>query len=174
MLAIGIDIGGTKIAGGVVDERGRLLRSLRVACPAGTPAIVDEIVAMIDELSAHDEIGVVGVAAAGFVSEDRSTIAHGPNIEWSGPPLKHQLEPRLATSVVLENDANAAAWGEYRFGAACETTNAVMLTVGTGVGGRHRRRWAVGPWKSWHGCRTRTSHSSSGRATLRVREVRLS
>ena len=63
------------------------------------------------------------------------TVLFSPNIEWENYPLKSALEERLETTVFLENDANAAAWGEFCYGAAQDSSSMVMLTVGTGIGG---------------------------------------
>ena len=77
----------------------------------------------------------VGVACAGFVDRTGSTVLFAPNLAWRDEPLKRRLEALVDFPVIIENDANAAAWGEYRFGAARGEPHLVMLTVGTGVGG---------------------------------------
>jgi glucokinase len=134
--AIGIDIGGTKIAGAVVDELGAIVRSERVPTPAGdSAALEDAVVAMIRELSAAEEISAVGVAAAGFIDAAQSTVYYAPNIDWRNEPFREKLEARVGTTVVVENDANAAGWAEFRFGAGRMVSDMVMLTIGTGVGG---------------------------------------
>jgi glucokinase len=134
--AIGIDIGGTKIAGAVVDELGAIVRSERVPTPAGdSAALEDAVVGMIRELSATEEISAVGVAAAGFIDAAQSTVYYAPNIDWRNEPFREKLEARVGTTVVVENDANAAGWAEFRFGAGRMVSDMVMLTIGTGVGG---------------------------------------
>ena len=138
MTAIGIDVGGTKIAGGLVDEDGRVLATGRRRSPASdVGAISDTIAGLVEELSdaAHDEVVAVGVAAAGFVDRDRDTLVFAPNLAWRDVPLRQEMHDRLGLPVVLENDANAAAWGEFRFGAAADADDLLLLTVGTGVGG---------------------------------------
>lgn len=135
MLKVGIDIGGTKIAGGVVDPEGRIVEKLRVDTPTDTSELADAVVDMARHLSAHHEISAVGVAAAGFIDRDRATIIHAPNIAWRNEPLKAVLEARIDVPVTIENDANAAGWAEFRFGAGRDVDNMVMLTMGTGVGG---------------------------------------
>jgi glucokinase len=78
----------------------------------------------------------IGVSAAGFVSSDRKTMLATPNIAgWNGVNLDDELTRLIGTSVVIENDANAAAWGEAKFGAGIGKKNVLMLTVGTGIGG---------------------------------------
>lgn len=134
--AIGIDIGGTKIAGAVVDELGVIVRSDRVPTPAGdAEALEGAVVDMIEGLRGADEIAAVGVAAAGFVDAAQSTVYYAPNIDWRNEPLREKLEARVGGTVVVDNDANAAGWAEFRFGAGRLVSDMVMLTIGTGVGG---------------------------------------
>jgi glucokinase len=96
---------------------------------------VDAVVALVEELiEGVDAIGV-GVAAAGFIDAERSTIVYSPNIGWRNEPLKAKLDAKLPIPVIIENDANAAGWAEFKFGAGRGTTNMAMLTIGTGVGG---------------------------------------
>ena len=135
MLNVGTDIGGTKIAGGVVAEDGTIVEQLRVSTPADTAALADAVADMVGELASRHDVHAVGVAAAGFIDASRSIIIHAPNIDWTNEPLRADLEARIGRPVTLENDANAAGWGEYRFGAGRGSTNMVMLTLGTGVGG---------------------------------------
>ncbi|MCW2164202.1 glucokinase [Microbacterium hydrothermale] len=132
---VGIDIGGTKIAGGVVDDDGTIIEKLRVDTPIDPAALVDAVVDMADHLRRAHEVHAIGVAAAGFISRDRSTVIYAPNIDWRDEPLRARLEQRLDAPVTIENDANAAGWGEYRFGAGRGVRDMVMLTMGTGVGG---------------------------------------
>jgi glucokinase len=136
MYAIGIDIGGTKIAGALVDADGRIVEEERVPSPAGDPeAMVDAVVGLIERLSAGHEVIGAGVAAAGFIDADQSTIIYAPNISWRNEPFKAKLEAKLNIPVIIENDANAAGWAEYRYGAGRGYKHMVMLTIGTGVGG---------------------------------------
>ena len=135
MLKVGIDIGGTKIAGGVVDPDGRIVEKVRVDTPADTRALADAVVDMTRHFTAGHDIAAVGVAAAGFIDRDRATVIHAPNIAWRNEPLKATLEDRIDVPVAIENDANAAGWAEFRFGAGRDVDNLVMLTMGTGVGG---------------------------------------
>ena len=89
MHAIGIDIGGTKIAGAVVDEFGTIVRSERVPTPAGDPQLLeDAVVAMIGSLSADGPTAAVGVAAAGFIDAAQSTVYYAPKIHWRNEPFR--------------------------------------------------------------------------------------
>jgi glucokinase len=133
--AIGIDIGGTKIAGGIVDELGGITRFERVPTDADDArAIEDAIVTMIQDLAGGERLPV-GVAAPGFIDASQSTVYYTPNIPWRNEPLRERLEARLGLPVVVDNDANAAGWAEFRFGAGRLDSDMVMLTSGTGVGG---------------------------------------
>lgn len=136
MHAVGIDIGGTKIAGALVDESGRIVREARVPTPETYgDDIVDAVVALVSELTDGAEAIGVGVAAAGFIDADQANIVYSPNIGWRNEPLKSKLEAKITLPVILENDANAAGWAEFKFGAGRGTKNMTMLTIGTGVGG---------------------------------------
>lgn len=137
MHAIGIDIGGTKIAGALVDESGGIVRAERRPTPAGDPdAIVDVVADLVRELGDGAEVAAAGVAAAGFVDEAQSTVYYAPNINWRREPLRDDLRTRLpGLDITIDNDANAAGWAEYRFGAGRGADDMTMLTIGTGVGG---------------------------------------
>src|SRR5262245_30147203 len=116
MLTIGVDIGGTKVAAGVADEHGKILQHSLGPPPADRPDLVAETVAdVVRELSAGREIEAVGVGAAGFVDETRSIVRFAPNLAWREEPLKTKISDLVELPVVIENDANAMAWGETRF-----------------------------------------------------------
>ena len=135
-LACGIDVGGTKIAGGVVTEDGTILEELRVESPATDPEAIEEAIAgLVLELRGRHPIATVGVGAAGYVDRDRATVLFAPNLAWRNEPLKSEIEKRVDLPVVIENDANAAAWGEFTFGAGHDADDLLLVTVGTGVGG---------------------------------------
>jgi len=116
--AIGIDIGGTKIAGALVSESGEILRTLK-----RPPGEGEDVIA-------------AGVAAAGFVDVTQSIVYYAPNINWRGEPFREALMHLLpGLDITIDNDANAAGWAEYRFGAGRGATDMTLLTIGTGVGG---------------------------------------
>lgn len=136
MKTVGIDIGGTKIAGALVNETGEILHDLKVPTPANDPmALQATVVKMVEQLRSDEQVGAVGVAAAGFIDADQSVVYYAPNLSWRNEPLKEKLENELGLPVVIENDANAAGWAEYRFGAGSGYRHMMMLTIGTGVGG---------------------------------------
>jgi glucokinase len=133
---IGVDIGGTKIATGVVAPDGTILARAQRATPARDPGAIEATVAdCVNELRAQHEVAAVGVAAAGFVSTDRSTVLFAPNLAWRDRDLRQGVHALTGLEVVVENDANAAAWAEARFGAGRGHHDVVMVTLGTGVGG---------------------------------------
>jgi len=134
--AIGIDIGGTKIAGALVTPDGEIIAEDREPTPAGDPAaIVDLVVNMIQRLSTGRDVVAAGVAAAGFIDADQSTVYYAPNINWRNEPFQQHIASRIDLPVTIDNDANAAGWAEFRFGAGRTATDMTMLTIGTGVGG---------------------------------------
>lgn len=137
MHAIGIDVGGTKVLGGVVDLSGQILVTARRDTPRqGGAALTQTIAEIALELISQFDVSSVGVSAAGFVSSDRKTMLATPNIaDWNGINLDYELTQLIARPVVIENDANAAAWGEAKFGAGRSQDHLMMLTVGTGIGG---------------------------------------
>lgn len=141
-LTVGVDVGGTKIAAGVVDPEGRVLARGRRESPASDPdAIEATILDLVTDLRAEvadagdPAIEAVGVGAAGFIDAGRSTILFSPNLAWRDEPLRADLERLLDLPVVIENDGNAAAWGEFCFGAGRDVDDLLLITVGTGVGG---------------------------------------
>ncbi len=136
-VAVGVDVGGTKLAAGLVTGDGSILDRVRYDTPTDGAAIVELIVAINDEFVRRHNLGVVpvGVGAAGLISAD-GAVLFAPNIAWSDFPLGAILRDRLDRPATVDNDANVAAWGEYRCGAGRNAHESmVMLTVGTGVGG---------------------------------------
>ena len=140
-LAIGIDIGGTKVAGGVVDVDGTITHRARRDTPhrSKSPSVVeDTIVEVVDELMqivGSETVAAVGIGAAGFVAADRATVVFAPHLSWRNEPLQATLQKRVAVPIFVDNDANAAVWAEWKFGAARGETHVMMITLGTGIGG---------------------------------------
>lgn len=134
-LTIGVDIGGTKIAAGVVDEEGTILETYKVPTPPTPDGVTDAICTAVSEVSSSHTIDAVGIGAAGYVDDKRATVLFAPNINWRHEPLKDKVEQRIGLPVVVENDANCAAWGEYRFGAGQGHDDVICITLGTGLGG---------------------------------------
>jgi glucokinase len=136
-LTIGVDIGGTKVLGGVVDEDGKVLVTARRPTPAEDVAKTrDVIIEVVRELAEGREIEAVGIGAAGWIDAARSTVLFAPNLAWRDEPLRESVSAGTGLPVVVENDANVAAWAEFRYGAAEDADDSMVLfTVGTGIGG---------------------------------------
>jgi glucokinase len=134
--AIGVDVGGTKIAAGVVTPEGEILDEARYPTPTSGRRLVESIARAVSEVSDGYEAGGVCLAVAGLILAKESTVVFSPNLRAvEGIPLKDELEPRIGLPLTVENDANAAAWGEFRFGAGSEVDHLVFVTLGTGIGG---------------------------------------
>jgi len=155
-LAIGVDVGGTKVAAGVVDEDGRIIAKLKRSTPAASPQRTEQAIAdAVTELLAADQVAgrhvaAIGLGAAGFVDSARATMLFAPNLAWRDEPLKQRVEERLGREVVVENDANASAWAEVRFGAARGYHDMMLVALGTGIGAAiliggelYRGRWGM-------------------------------
>jgi len=135
--AIGLDIGGTKIAGGVVTAGGVVLERTRVPTPpADEAATLAAMVAVVDELRArHPRVAAVGVGAAGMVEWPRGRLRWAPHNAYRRLELRRLLHERTGLPTVVDNDARAAAWAEARFGAGAGSDDLVLVAVGTGIGG---------------------------------------
>ncbi|GAA4845492.1 ROK family glucokinase [Kitasatospora terrestris] len=135
----------------MVDESGEILAKTRVPTPADPQWAVDAIAQAVRELKEqYPDVAGVGVGAPGFVDRERSTVIFAPNIAWENEPLQQRIEELTGLGTVVENDANCAAWAEFRFGAAAAHEDMVLITVGTGIGGGivldgrlHRGRFGV-------------------------------
>lgn len=138
MYAIGVDIGGTKIAAGVVDDEGRIVaKARRESVSLDVDALDQAVVGVCAELAALHPIGAIGLAAPGFIGADQATVRFTPNLPWRDHPLRDRVAAGLGLNVpmVVENDANAAGWAEFRFGVGRDVNDMLLLTIGTGLGG---------------------------------------
>lgn len=143
MYRIGIDLGGTNIAAGLVGDDKLIKRKLSI--PTGAERapeyIMDDIAALCRSLAAEEgialsEIVSAGIATPGIANHDTGVVEYANNLPFRKLPMAQMLRERTGISVVrIENDANAAAWGEAVAGAAQGASNSVMITLGTGVGG---------------------------------------
>lgn len=136
----------------MVDDNGEIVEHTLRPTAADRPDVVAETVAdVVRELSQGRDVEAVGVGAAGFVDETRSMVRFAPNLAWREEPLQKKISGMVGLPVVIENDANAMAWGETRFGAGRGQSHVVCLTLGTGIGGGlvfdgalYRGRWGMG------------------------------
>jgi len=134
---IGVDLGGTKLAAALVSLDGRLThRVTRPTCTDDAGALVHQVCELVTELLgvASAPVRAVGIGAAGLVDRDRSTVRFAPNLPLNDVPLGELVAERTDLDVTVENDANAAAWAEYRFGAGRGAESLAVVTVGTGIG----------------------------------------
>ncbi|WP_067635249.1 ROK family glucokinase [Devriesea agamarum] len=135
-LSVGVDIGGTHVKAGVVDHTGHVVERLTEPTPTRSPQATEEAICrIVSVLTSRHDVRSLGVGAAGFVDEHRATVLFSPHLAWRREPLRDRLQERLGLRVVVENDANAAAWAETQFGAAQGEDSVVLVTLGTGIGG---------------------------------------
>ena len=140
--AIGVDLGGTNMRIAAVDESGRILEIITTSTEVarGRDYVIDEMTAAIKKLAAKyanaGRLAGVGIGVPGIIDMGTGMLRESPNLPgWSNYPVREEIERRLGSTVVLENDANAAALGEFWLGAGRGMTDLCMLTLGTGVGG---------------------------------------
>jgi len=135
-LTVGVDVGGTKIAAGVVDDLGRIVRSARCPTPADSAdAVESAIVDLVGQVRTDLPVEAVGIGAAALVDASRSRVVFAANIGWEDEPLGELVAARTGLPTVVENDANSAAWAEFRFGAGRGWDDLALVVIGTGVGG---------------------------------------
>lgn len=141
MYKLGIDLGGTNIAAGVVDDDFNIIGTASVKTNSPRPAeeIADDmkkaaLLAIKNAGVSIDDIESVGIGAPGSINNEDGTIAYSNNLGFYNVDLGKMMSERLSKPVYLENDANAAAYGEFLAGAGKGTKDFVAITLGTGVG----------------------------------------
>jgi predicted NBD/HSP70 family sugar kinase len=121
-LTVGVDLGGTKIAAGVVDRAGEIVSAAHVPTPRDPELILGAVIDAVRQIrNGRGDVQAIGIGAAGYVDEQRSTVHFGPNLSWRNQPIRALVEQATQLRVVVENDANAAAWGEFVHGGLSET-----------------------------------------------------
>lgn len=134
-LAVGIDVGGTNLRAAVVDHAGQVLDVLAQSSALSTEAELEGSIARLVEQHARNyDVSAVGLAVAGFVDPAGETVSFAPHLPWRNAPVAERMRSLLGLPVVLEHDANAAAWGEYRYGAGRGLDTWLYFSVGTGIG----------------------------------------
>jgi len=137
--AVGVDVGGTRIAAGLVERKGRVVRDTKSLTPKGGPfAVVDAIIELVEEVSAGthpSEIAGVGIGLPAQVDFLRQEVEFCTNLPLAGVDVRSLLMSRTKGEVTIDNDGNLAAMGESRYGAAKGVRDFLMITLGTGVGG---------------------------------------
>ena len=136
-VAIGIDVGGTRTKGGLVDRDGTVAARFDQATEdgAGTKGVIsaaEELITRAGELGL--EVVAVGVGAAGFIDADTGTVTMAPNLVYDDPAIAAAVHSRTDLPTVVDNDANATAWGERTFGSVRGAEDLALLTLGTGIG----------------------------------------
>ena len=151
--SVGVDLGGTNLRIAAVDERGTLLEKVTLGTQVqrGREYVISEMTTAIRQVTekykSFGELEGIGIGVPGFIDMDTGTVRESPNLPgWADYPVHQDIEHRLGTKVVLENDANAAAMGEKWLGAGREVDDLAMFTLGTGVGGG-----IVMNGRVWHG-----------------------
>ncbi len=138
LLTVGVDIGGTKVVAGVVTHEGEIVDTVRRDTPDRSKSpqdVEDTIVDAVLDLATRHDVHAVGIGAAGFIDADRAKVLFSPHLSWRNEPLRDAISSRLRLPVVVENDANAAVWAEWRFGAGRGESHLVCVNLGTGIGG---------------------------------------
>jgi len=134
--ALGIDVGGTKVAGLLVGEGGDVLAEEIAATPADdVDATMETIHELAERLGSDGSPVAIGIGAAGMVDFEAGLMRSAPNLAWREVPIRDLVARRTGLPCVVDNDANTAAWGEFRFGAANGYRHVLAVTVGTGIGG---------------------------------------
>ncbi|MCK8114935.1 ROK family protein [Anaerosoma tenue] len=138
--AVGVDVGGTRVAAGLVERKGRIVKEVRTLTPrdAGPFAIVDAIIELIEDVSSGvhpSEIAGIGVGLPAQIDFLKQSVEFCTNLPLNGVDMRSLIMSRVRHSVTIDNDSNCAGIGESRFGAGKKARDFVMITLGTGVGG---------------------------------------
>ena len=139
LTAVGVDLGGTKIAAALVNAQGRILKSARRSTnvEGGACAVVGQITELVKGLAGLSGSSVVGigVGVAGQIEAGGEIVRFAPNLDWHDVPLQSQLSAACNLPVVITNDVRAITWGEWLFGAGQGCDDLICAFVGTGIGG---------------------------------------
>ena len=158
---IGIDIGGTNLRGAVVDSKGKILKKYSLSSEAnvGIDNLINNLIDLINNLRADFKITGIGIGIPGILDSKKGIITQAPNIKNAAnypiiKVLNSRIKPRLP--LVIENDANCAAFGEYEFGVGLGLKTLIMITLGTGVGGGIILNGEI--WNGAHGMGAEIGH----------------
>ncbi len=133
--AVGLDIGGTKIAGFRVTADGVILQRVVAPTPAGDDRVVFSAVEAVARQVVGGWAAAIGVGVAGIVEFAAGVVRYGPNLPFRDLPLRDWLSRSTGLPCLVDNDANVAGWGEFRLGAGRGSAHMLLVTVGTGIGG---------------------------------------
>lgn len=142
MYIFGVDIGGTGIKLGIVDETGKIVikSSIPTNADAGYEVIIKNLANQLKKLCedsgiALSEVSAIGIGCPGAINSKKGTVDYSNNLRWTDVPLVDELHKYFDLPIKVSNDANVAALGEHVFGAGKRYNDTVMITLGTGVGG---------------------------------------
>lgn len=134
-LSLGVDVGATKLLACLTTADGSVVEETEVPTPGSAAAIADSIAAVGADLAGQRPLVGAGLSIAGWVDRDRQRVTFSPHIDFRGEPLASMIAEQLGVPAVLENDANAAAWAEFRFGSGRDSDgDMAFITIGSGVG----------------------------------------
>lgn len=132
---VGVDVGGTKVAAALVDDAGAIVRRSRTETESSDYAgMVAGIISAVTEVREGVDASGVGLAIAGNVAADGSHVLFSPHLPLAGEPLAEDLRSALGVRVLIDNDANAAAWAEHERGAGRGSSEMLFVALGTGLG----------------------------------------
>lgn len=142
MYYVGIDIGGTGVKAGIVNENGEIVARNKIVTDtaSGANKIIDDIAKQVfalvnDNGYSMDDIQAIGVGCPGAINSKTGVVDYSNNLYWEKVPLVSLLEEKTGKTVKVSNDANVAALGESKFGAGKNYNDVILITLGTGVGG---------------------------------------
>ncbi|CAM3117084.1 ROK family protein [Tsukamurella hominis] len=133
-LTIGIDIGGTSVRAGVVTDDGTVVDTARAETPRSARALERCLDRVVQELCVEHDVKAVGLAVAGFLDPARRTVAFAPHLPWRDAAVPAEMTERIGLPVVMEHDANSAAWAEFVHGPARQSRVTCVVALGTGIG----------------------------------------
>lgn len=133
-MTVGFDIGGTNFRAAVVDPAGTILATVARPTARAAQQLEDDIAEVVAQFRAEYDVHAVGLAIAGFIDPSQEVVRFAPHLPWRDTPVRARMEKRLGVPVVIEHDANSAAWGEGQFGAGRGAQDWVFFAVGTGIG----------------------------------------
>ncbi len=158
-----LDIGGTKILAGILDPRGKLVARKRIETQAtsGVEPVIERVVTVMREVMDEARVGIdmlagIGCCVPGPLDSERGVVIFSPNLAWRDVALVAMLQERLGVPVMIDDDARCAALGEARYGAARGASNAVYITISTGVGGGVVINGCI--YRGSHGCAGEVGH----------------
>ena len=142
MYYIGIDLGGTNIAAGLVDESFKIVYkdSIPTNAHRAPEEIIDDMILIAKKVMEHENVDIseiksIGIGSPGSIDRENGVILYSNNIKFKNTPVSAKMREQLDVPVYIENDANAAALGEAYAGATKDADDSVMITIGTGIGG---------------------------------------